>query len=58
MPSSGRATGGLIEVEKDIETHGDGTGEQLVTVTLSLKKGTSPCAAGSKEDKAKVSGFI
>lgn len=43
----GRAIGGLIEVGKDIEAHGDKTGKQLVTMTLTLKKGISPCAGGS-----------
>lgn len=40
----GGAIGGLIEVGKDIERHGDKKGEQLVTVTLTLKKGIGHCA--------------
>lgn len=43
---------------KDTETHEDKTGEQLVTVTLTLKLGVSPCTGSIRRTKAKVSGFI
>lgn len=50
----GRAIRGFVEMGKDIKTHGDGTGGQIMTKDLSLKKATSPCAGGSQEDEAKV----
>lgn len=51
--TAGRVIGGerhggvFMEVGKDIKTHGDKTGEQLVTVALTFKKANSPCAGGS-----------
>lgn len=47
-----------MEVGKDIETHGDKKGEEIMTVTLPLTKGIGPCAGGTRKDKAKMSGFI
>lgn len=54
----GRAIGVVLEVGKDIETHGDKTGEQVVTATLTLKKDISPYAGGTRRNKATVSGFV
>lgn len=40
-----------MEVGKDIETHGDKKGEEIMTVTLPLTKGIGPCAGGTRKDK-------
>lgn len=45
-------------VGKDIETHGEETGEEIMTVTLTFTKGIGPCAGGTRKDKAEVSGFV
>lgn len=54
----GKAIEGFKEVGKDIETHEDETGGQLVTVTLTVKVGISLCTGSTRRAKAKVSGFI
>lgn len=53
----GRAIEGSKVVGKDIETHKDERGGQLVTVMLTLRMGISLCTSSTRRAKAKVSGF-